>query len=535
VCIQGVSTVRTFLNYTALLTAALALATGCTNELELNTVTDPVGAQVIPEGDEGPKVEDEVEPPLEEEDPIPPPVVEEEEDPVDTPVDPVQPPVEPPAPIIDEDLLSHLPKGDAQLDTLCDRGNDNAVTRALCTTPRPNIGSLADLQAALGMEFVDIRPGQNGRNGNPSFAMTGHSSSLVAKSVSPLNPRTIVFNRDRNDRDDNEFVAMGFTRGDQFAELMTFTEPQNNEPGVMTFYLFQYERSCDDNEGGCNNAEKLLPETESGWQRYTVYEDVDLKNSVLDCLHCHQPNGPGTQKILRMQELQDPWTHWFRDNRDGGQTMIADFQSSHGTDETYGGIPAVMIEDADPADLEDFVRNAGFGNQPNEFLTEDIEDELAQDGLSQTWEGLYDNAVQGLVIPPPFYDVQIQDPAKFSDLSQAYAQAKAGTLPGDQMPDIRDTVADEYKSFLSQRPKPGLDGQGILVHMCAQCHNPNLDQNISRARFDVMNLDSMSREEKDVAIERLLMPRNSRFAMPPAFFRDMSQVEIDLAVEVLSQ
>ena len=36
--------------------------------------------------------------------------------------------------------------------------------------------------------------------------------------------------------------------------------------------------------------------------------------------------------------------------------------------------------------------------------------------------------------------------------------------------------------------KPGLDGKGLLVQMCQSCHNPNLDQSISRARFDVTKL-----------------------------------------------
>jgi hypothetical protein len=54
---------------------------------------------------------------------------------------------------------------------------------------------------------------------------------------------------------------------------------------------------------------------------------------------------------------------------------------------------------------------------------------------------------------------------------------------------------------LSFRPSTDLvtagDGHGILVQICQQCHNPSLDQTLTRAKFDVTKLDTLSREEKD--------------------------------------
>ena len=71
---------------------------------------------------------------------------------------------------------------------------------------------------------------------------------------------------------------------------------------------------------------------------------------------------------------------------------------------------------------------------------------------------------------------------------------------------------------MSIRPKPGLDGRGILVHMCSQCHNSRLDQTLSRARFNVMTLDAMSRQERDPAIARLQLADDDPLKMPPPRF-----------------
>ncbi len=445
---------------------------------------------------------------------------------------------DPPPPPIDEDLLSHLPTGDPQLAAVCGRNIDNAVTRAFCTSPKPTIQSLTDLQRVLGLEFADTERG-NGSRGNPSFAITGHSSSLVTRSVSALNPRTIVFTRNRNVRDDEAIVALGFTRGDQLAEIVTI--PPGGEP---TFYLLRFLLPCDDSPDGCSWGDKLTPATESGWASWTLYQDEDLKNSVLDCLQCHQPDGPGTTKILRMQELRNPWTHWFRDNRDGGRALISDFQAAHGTDEDYGGIPAALISESDPARLEDLIEDAGFEDQPNLFITDDIEDEVQDTnrqqpdvnmppGESATWQGLYREAVEGRAIPPPYHDVKVTDPALRAEMTLAYRAVMDGSMPKSSLPDIRDVFLESALPELSMRPAPGLDGRGIMIHMCGQCHNSRLDQTITRARFNAIDLDTMSREAKDEAIRRLELPRKDRFAMPPVFFRDLSAEETARVVEEL--
>jgi hypothetical protein len=139
--------------------------------------------------------------------------------------------------------------------------------------------------------------------------------------------------------------------------------------------------------------------------------------------------------------------------------------------------------------------------------------------------------VQGLAIPPPYFGVDQTDPNKTEAMIAAYRSVMAGTLPHDQLPDIRLIVRDDLLSSMSIRPKPGLDGRGILVHMCSQCHNSRLDQSLSRARFNATTLDTMSRQERDVAIVRLELPDSHPQKMPPPRFRSLSDAERALVIE----
>ncbi|MEO8548543.1 MAG: hypothetical protein ABI678_01150, partial [Kofleriaceae bacterium] len=116
----------------------------------------------------------------------------------------------------------------------------------------------------------------------------------------------------------------------------------------------------------------------------------------------------------------------------------------------------------------------------------------------------------------------------------AYQQVMTGALPPDQLPDINDTVDDTNLPFLSIRPKSGLDGRGILVHMCRHCHNSQLDQTITRSSFNIDTLDQLSAAEKQVAIDRLNLPASDAHHMPPARFHELSQAERDLVIAELA-
>jgi hypothetical protein len=457
----------------------------------------------------------------------------------------------------DTDPLAGLPAGQQQHDILCARANGDPVALAFCaTTAQPSIGSLVELQRLLGL---DIKPGQvlNGQGGNPAFALTAHSTSLAIRSTSQINPRVLLFTppmpganiRPTTPIPNPAYVAMGYVRGEQFVELAS-----KGPDGQLRFYLFAFHQAC--NAIGCAPADLFLPEAETGFIDYTVYEDRDLANTQFDCLECHQPDGPGTPRILRMQELQFPWTHWISNSAAsdarGNNTLRNDFVATHDPSESYAGIPCPILGTTDRSALganliEAVVENNGFMAQPNEFQDKTILDEVVASnpaqpqsnippGVSPTWNALYASYISGAAaIPPPYHDERTTDPTKLATAIAAYRSVATGATPRDQLPDIRDVFLDAALPDMTIRPSPGQTGRQILIQMCRQCHNSRLDQTLSRARFDVDQLDAMTRDEKDLAITRIQLPTTSARHMPPLRLRELEPVDIDLVTQELAR
>ena len=423
------------------------------------------------------------------------------------------------------DALEGLPKGASQLALVCARGQNDGVTKALCDNP--SLDSIEALQEALGLGFEDrSSKGQNGSRGNPAFALLGHSTSLVTREVSAINPRAFVFTAPpgRPVRLPG-FVVMGFARGEPFVEIAA----EDAQTRALTFYLLKFDVACEATKS-CKPGDLLTPAVEKNWKGWSLYQDEDLKNTIVDCRHCHQPGGPSTKPMLRMQELQDPWTHWFRGDRPGGVALMQDYLRAHGPDEDYFGIPAALIQSADGRALEDFVTGQGFGNQPNAFDSKRIESEVQNSskaqpdlntpvGQSSTWQQLFSASAAGEFIPVPYHDVKVTDPDKLAFASDAYRKVVDGRSPASGLPDIRRVFLDSALAEMSMRPRAGASGKEILVQACAQCHNGKLDSSISRSHFDVTKLDAMSPAAKQAALARMKLPASNRLHMPPAMFR----------------
>ena len=223
-----------------------------------------------------------------------------------------------------------------------------------------------------------------------------------------------------------------------------------------------------------------------------------------------------------------------------------DFRRVHGEDEAYGPIPADKIDRSNGQLLENFVRGSGFGDQPNEFDTGKIESQVRDSekkqpevndppGTSKKWDEAFDASFRGEFIPPPYHDVKVTSEPLLASAATAYRGFIAGTVPDDKMPDIRAVFITKAMEDTSIMPRPGLDGKGVLTQMCQQCHNPKLDQSLTRARFDVTKLETMPKAEKDLAIARMKLPRTAALHMPPTMFKDLRQTDLDLAVGVLSK
>ncbi len=516
--------------------------------------------------------------------------------------------------LTDEEALHGLKEGEEQIKIVCDRnaGKTNKFLTAFCVNKvRPK--SLIEFQTALGLAFPANAPagrGNNGAGGNPGYAVQGHSSSLVGKFVSAINPRVIIF-----DPTGTRDIVIGFVRGEQLSEIAV-----KNTDNTFDFFIVAFKQACNAAPEGCTPGELLTPAVEKDWTAFTIYQDEDLKNSIVDCRQCHQPDGPGTPKILRMQELVNPWTHWFRDNTDG-QGLATDYTAAHGTAEVYGGIPGNLIGTAatgsDPAKLEQFVRQNGFvdptlkttnnnPSQPNQFDTAGIRTQVAAaqrpaavaflggaacpiDGSvaspskSQTWDGLLYNfmnrtnacllASQAVtagsvpvakknVIPPPYHDLRVTDPAMLAKFTKQYQDFNAGTVTVKTLEDHRNAFVASQKEMAEAgfAVDPAMAPADIVKLACTQCHHADLDQTVSRSKFNIdfakmTNLNA----ELDVAIARVKLgysperlkaegikitlasgaaaPEMEKgehlLTMPPRRFRQLTDVQIDAVVKYL--
>jgi hypothetical protein len=408
------------------------------------------------------------------------------------------------------DYLHGLPKGAEQRASVCARGNQDRFALWYCNGPAaPTITGLNDILVGL-----RLKDPQN--LGAMRFVLTSHSSSLVTRSTSVLNPRAIIFTPDNT----ADYLALGYVRGDDFVEIAAFDQSKAD----LNFYLLRFDRACEFN---CTNAERFTAQTETGWKGLSAYFEADIGNTALDCRQCHQPGGANAKRILRMQELQEPWTHFFRDE-DSGLGLLQTFTASH-PGEDYAGIPANRIAnaDTDPEDLEDFLRAKGFGNQPNEFEGENINnDDLNVTTPNNVWLGLYREAIAGRAISPPYFGIRPWDEAKVTAASTAYRAVAAGNAGPETLPNMVDLFLDSAKAYLGFTAADGLDAVGIVQHRCGTCHDGRFP-GVSRDNLRVANFpNNLAPEMKAKIKERLHKSSIDRLRMPPIVFSELTPAQI---------
>jgi hypothetical protein len=416
------------------------------------------------------------------------------------------------------DPAATLPRGEMQRAQFCATRRDDPVGDVFCGERAPRVTSLSELLVLLG---VDAREHAGARGA----AISGHSTSLSKRSVSAINPRVIFMQLESTAR---PLLAVAFTRGDTLVEIVT----RSRSSRELQFYAVAFTLSCSESEHGCSPGDLLTPAIEQDWQSVDAYHEDDLENTAIDCRVCHQPSGDGTPKLLRMQELELPWTHWFDEQTRGGRALLADYYAAHG-DEPLAGIPAYYVSYARGSLAAAFVRLGGTMLQPNEFRSLEIEIEVERDapeqpasnrvrGRSETWKPLYEAAQRAEAIPVPYHDVKITDPSKVAAMQHAYTEYRAGRLPRSALPDIRDVLPDDPNVLadmgvtLDER----LDDRALLTAACGLCHNQRLDQTLTRARFH-LDLERLTPEQKQSAIDRLNLPGDDPLAMPPRRIHEM--------------
>lgn len=453
----------------------------------------------------------------------------------------------------EEHALEEIGKGETQIEKVCERNKSrtNSVIRAFCQDKkRPT--SLLDLQQSLGVDPANFQ----------GFAATAHSSSLIARFVSAINPRVINFVTNRAAGGNAaSFVTTGFARGEQIVEVIA----SNPEDSSLEFFIVTFSQACNSRPNGCNFGDLLTPSIETDWTGVSLYQDEDLKNTVFDCRQCHQPEGLSAPKKLLMQELTNPWNHWIQTGN-ANNVLLSDYQAAHGTTETYAGIPGANMRNSAPAALERFIRanTPNGGNLPSLFDSRTIARELSQTpGNSATWNSIFERSVRGEIIAVPYYDLRITDDTLLAKFTKQYTDFREGRIQASAMEDHRKVLKQEPKELAAMGfgVPSDLSPDKILTMACAQCHNAKLDQTISRAKFDV-NLSAMrnAKKEIDVAIRRLSLgysyaKRKSQGiyiegkeskevtddvmdhteTMPPPRFKRLTDSQIDTLIKYLNE
>jgi MYXO-CTERM domain-containing protein len=429
-------------------------------------------------------------------------------------------------PVVDADHeLAALGSREATFNRICARGHNDTFARALCSGGEPPaVKSLVELLALAGL-------GEDER----AFALTGNSTSVVAKHVSAINPRLIVFPRVGTDlQRPDTMTAVGFVRGEQFVEVVS----RDSVTDDYNFYLFAFEQACNYEDTGCDLASLLSEEIEHGWTAYSVYDHVDLEPTSLDCLSCHRMGPPGTKRILRMQELTGPWLHWFPQRfgqrTDSDRVLTAQFADAHRVDSQYGGIPMATlvnaIDEGSAAQLEALVRAEG-SEQPNPFDGHIVQ-EVAE-GASPTWEARFKAHLRGEAIAVPYPLMDVTDEAKRTAAVESYLNVVTGVAPRDSLIDLRDVFTDDAKQKLSFVSAPGADGETVLLQMCARCHDGRGDPTLPKNRFNVLQLETVPAAVKALAIARMNAEDHTR--MPPRRVGDLSAEAISAATSELQK
>lgn len=431
----------------------------------------------------------------------------------------------------EEVWLSHIGTGPSQTARVCSRGGADRVATALCNGSAPPIAGLEDLYRALKLGSPDQR----------LVAATTHSLALPARIVSAVNPRAFVFENASTMTSPIEYerlIAVAFTRGEQFVELVGL-DPKSYE---YTFYLMHFEQEC--NRSRCTPEDLLTEKIESGWTSWTLYADVDLEDTPLDCVSCHLPFGAGTHKLLLMRQVFDPWMHWgdFRGGDEGflcpvvpedghGEVVVTSdgldpLVKLEGQEGRYAGVPVQELNASESgkvfvsfiADAEQAIRTSPYPNDyPYEqlaFQTREVLCERFHTGKSPTWERhRRESLARGL--PVPYYGPDVLDPDRRAEVLAdrgAYLRRHEDEAAFDVASGL---LGADVATAVGFSPRSEETAPEMLTAMCIRCHASTTDQRLRRSGFNAESIDRVEPALFHKVMRRLRLPKTSPELMPP--------------------
>jgi hypothetical protein len=409
--------------------------------------------------------------------------------------------------------LDRIGVGAEQLRRLCARQRGDLVSRRLCRAG-VQVTGLKALYRALELE-----------PGSQNVSIATNSSGLSQRTVSAINPRAFLSVPIQGALDRDQMLVVAFSRGEQLVELVAF----DAGAGQLNFYLLRYRQKC--NEIRCALDDVLSERTELDWSEWTLYDQTDLQDTPLDCLSCHQPDGPGGTRRLLMRDFDEPWFHWLpftaeqsncidgaseRPPRHLAPDLRANFERSHPAG--YAGLDLTDTRSSDGHNLHTLV--ALFGGPPavpaqdEPFVMDSraIVDEWRCSERHDRWDRYRAMLLETRGLPVPYYRFDVLDRGKAEAALSDYPAFLQANRDRPAFEVLSGLLSGDSEHAIGARSSADAPAEAILRQACVRCHDGRAPAGSRRARFNVESIDPMA---ANVALTRILLPESSPHVMPP--------------------
>lgn len=380
---------------------------------------------------------------------------------------------------------------------------------AFCGGTAPVVRSMSDFLKALEVDVNDA---------NTDVALAAHSTSLTARATSPINPRVFIFGHTTlANVKSMKNVVVAYVRGEPLIELATVDSSGSGSTRPWNFYLARIDKAC--GASGCTPADLLTDKFEVDWNGISLYAENELRNTTVDCSHCHAPSTMATfhsrsELLLLFPEDSDPWTHWFSKATGPGKMYFADFERMLGGRTSFGVVPKAKIDATDPANLWNVLYlTFSDGDQVRSYSPRDAK---------SAWPKFWNDYLAGNQHAPPNYDAVITDPTLTANAADLLARHAKGEVADKDITDVRNVFAANKLLEIGHVIEAQATGEKTILMACGQCHNANVPKTLTRALFDAKTPASWTPDIKKLVRERLSAAVEDPSHMPPVRYSTLN-------------